>query len=83
MSAMTDSGKVKPAILMGRLANGFALDAGHRVHLVPASTGQYSSATAALCGTKPGRTSGGWDVEYPSEAPANCPRCVRKSAVSP
>lgn len=76
---MADIVRFVPAILMGRLANGSALDAGHRVHLVPLGTAQYDSTAVALCGSTPGRRSGGWDVQYPATALANCPGCVRKN----
>jgi hypothetical protein len=65
------------AQLMGRLANGNEADQGKRIHLVPQAVVQYGYGVA-LCGAKPGRRSGGWDVEYFKNAAPTCPRCVRK-----
>lgn len=67
-----------PALKMGRLANGSALDAGYAVHAVPKGTRQNDLTAVALCGATPGRTSGGWDVEFPAAAPVSCPKCRRK-----
>ncbi len=68
--------RFKPGALMGRLANGAARDAGTLTHLVPESFAQYQSTGKALCGAKPGRSSGGWDVEH--VAAASCIRCISK-----
>jgi len=66
---------MKPAALMGRLANGNEADAGKLVHLVPDNTGHYGHGRA-LCGAEPGRRSGGWDIEH--FASPTCIRCVSK-----
>lgn len=66
----------KPASLMGRLQTGAARDAGSRVHFVPSSVTQYQSVGKALCGAKPGGSSGGWDVVLP--VGKFCTRCVTR-----
>lgn len=54
----------------GRCANGAERDAGAIYHAIPA--GHWS----ALCGTKPGRRSGGWAEEgVPGERQISCPTC--------
>lgn len=70
---------MKPAQLMGRLANGFEADSGTRIHLVPDGTGHYG-AGKALCGAEPGRRSGGWDVDHYIGREATCPRCLKRAA---
>jgi hypothetical protein len=70
---------MKPAALMGRLANGFEADAGKRVHLVPDDTGHYGLGRA-LCGAEPGRRSGGWDVDWYVSKQVTCPRCLKRAA---
>lgn len=69
---------MKPAAKMGQLLNGSQRDQGYVIHLVPDDTRQYGYATA-LCGTQPGRRSGGWDVEYFSDREATCDRCAKKA----
>jgi len=73
----------KPGTLMGRLANGFERDAGTLVHLVPSDFAQYQSTGKARCGQKPGRSSGGWDVEHCANASPTCTRCMPKQQKSP
>lgn len=68
---------MKPAQLMGRLANGNEADQGRLVHAVPDSTQHYGHATAA-CGAKPGRRSGGWAVDHYVGGSVTCVRCVAK-----
>lgn len=68
---------MKPASLMGRLANGNEADSGTLVHLVPDETGHYGDGRA-LCGARPGRRSGGWDVDHYVGASPTCIRCVSK-----
>lgn len=68
---------MKPAQLMGRLANGNEADQGRLVHAVPDDTAHYGHATAA-CGAKPGRRSGGWDVDHYTGGSVTCIRCVAK-----
>lgn len=58
--------------LQGRNANGAHPDAGIKVH---ALIGPYN----ALCGTKPGRLSGGWS-EPQRDANVSCPRCAKRLA---
>ena len=70
---------MKPAALMGRLANGCERDAGTVVHLVADAIEHYGHGRA-LCGAKPGRRSGGWDTEYFAGRAATCARCQRAAA---
>ena len=71
---------MKPAALMGRLANGFENGQGRLIHLVPDEAIHYGHGARALCGAKPGRRSGGWDVETFAGGigMATCVRCVSK-----
>lgn len=68
---------MKPAQLMGRLSNGFEADQGKRIHAVPDNVGHYGLGKA-LCGAKPGRRSGGWDVDHHAGRAVTCPRCVAR-----
>lgn len=68
---------MKPAALMGRLANGNEADAGRLIHLVPDDTGHYGHGRA-LCGARPGRRSGGWDTEFYAARNPTCRRCIKK-----
>lgn len=70
---------MKPAQLMGRLANGNEADQGRRIHLVSDDVGHYGRGKA-LCGAEPGRRSGGWDVDWTRGKLVNCPRCLSKAA---
>lgn len=71
---------MKAASLMGKLANGSARDAGKLVHIVGDDIGQYGPTGRALCGAKPGRSSGGWDVQSHrfGMADVTCARCLAK-----
>lgn len=60
----------------GRLANGAERDGGRTTHALPLGTEPYSMG-AALCGTAPGRSSGGWVFPYHRDAAVDCPRCLR------
>ena len=60
----------QPMEMLGRLANGFELDHGRRVHAV--ADGQNK----AMCGAKPGKRSVGWSRSTSDEV--TCPRCVKK-----
>lgn len=71
--------ETKPAALMGRLANGNEADRGRLVHLVPIETNHYGHGRA-LCGAKPGRRSGGWDVVNPVSP--TCLRCISRQQKS-
>jgi hypothetical protein len=55
--------------LSGRCANGNERDGGYIYHAV--ARGSW----IALCGKKPGRTSGGWCENL--EAQVTCPKCKR------
>jgi hypothetical protein len=68
---------MKPGSLMGRLANGNEADQGRLVHAVPDTTTQYGLGRAA-CGAKPGRRSGGWDVDHYVGGGVTCIRCVSR-----
>lgn len=61
------------ARLAGRCANGAELDGGRKYHLLE----RYSEFGKALCGAKPGRTSGGWSQPY-GDKEATCQDCIRK-----
>lgn len=74
----TEPAVMKPAALMGRLANGAERDAGTLVHLVPDETIHYGHTARALCGAKPGRRSGGWDTDHYAGGSPTCIRCVSK-----
>ena len=65
----------KVAYKMGRLANGFALDAGTVYHAVPSSTIDYGLGKA-LCGTPTGRRSAGWHKDRNHEV--TCKACLKK-----
>lgn len=69
---------MKPAVLMGRLANGFQADGGRTIHAVPDTVVQYDSVSKAFCGATPGRRSGGWDVDHQAGKAVTCYRCTRK-----
>jgi hypothetical protein len=56
-------------VLLGRLANGFEMDHGIRIHAVKLDSRR------ALCGAEPGRRSVGWNREV---KPVTCPRCMKK-----
>lgn len=68
----------------GRNSNGFHVDAGKVIHGVIDEREDISNTNGnALCGTSPGRRSGGWD--YPWEngninksAGITCVKCSRK-----
>jgi hypothetical protein len=70
----------KPAVLMGRLANGCESDKGRRVHAVAGDVEDYGHGRA-LCGAQPGRRSGGWEVSFAANKAIDCPRCLK--AVTP
>ena len=69
---------MKPAALMGRLANGFERGAGTRIHLVDDDVEQYAHGRA-LCGAQPGRRSCGWDVDHYIGQAVSCPVCCARS----
>jgi hypothetical protein len=62
------------AYLSGRCANGGQLDGGRRYHIVPSG----NAWGVALCGARPGRTSGCGFV--PSDHEPTCPRCIGRAA---
>jgi hypothetical protein len=62
--------------LSGRCANGAARDAGRVVHALYAPAHAFSTA---LCGARPGRTSGAGFGEA-SGAAVTCPRCLARIA---
>jgi hypothetical protein len=67
---------LKPARKTGRCANGGHGDGGVVLHAV-----EYKSQSwdAALCGTKPGRLSAGWDFEVDFwGGKVTCERCLGK-----
>lgn len=66
------------ARLAGRCANGAERDGGRRYHALA----RFSEFGTALCGAKPGRTSGGWCQPY-GDQPVTCPRCLSKIRVQP
>ena len=58
----------------GRLANGAERGQGKLIHAVP------NDSWKALCGTMPGKRSGGWlpfDKDLPSGL-VNCQKCIKK-----
>lgn len=57
--------------LQGRNWNGAHRDAGIRIHVIT------SVFEPALCGSKPGRLSGGWG-EPDNDVEVSCPRCAKK-----
>lgn len=61
-----------PRILAGRLANGAERDHGNIVHAVGNSGG------VAICGTSPGRRSGGWVPVHCGDDAITCPKCLRR-----
>ena len=60
---------------MGRLANGFALDAGTVYHAVESSMPDYGCGKA-LCGTSTGRRSAGWHKQRGQAV--TCKACLNK-----
>lgn len=56
----------------GGRARGGCRDQGRFVHAVPDEN--YPSWTPALCGTKPGVKSAGWND--PTSSPVNCAKCL-------
>lgn len=78
---------LRRAYLSGRCGNGFQRDGGRLTHLVPEAKERPLGARA-LCGAKPGRTSGvGWTVvtERSSEwgHTRMCGRCSKRGGLQP
>ena len=66
--------KIKWAVKLGRLASGAQSDHGTVKHLVSWETGTNG---AAICGTRPGRRSVGWqDADAPYRP---CPHCLKRA----
>lgn len=69
----------------GRNSNGFHLDAGSLIHGVADERTDISDTNGnALCGTSPGRRSGGWYYPWGNgsinrNAEITCAKCLKKS----
>ena len=66
-----------PVVKTGRCANGAQRDGGRVVHAAWIDPRSFPHWGPALCGTKPGRTSGGWDVDLEMET-VTCKKCAAK-----
>lgn len=67
-----------PVAKPGRCANGAQRDRGAVVHAIGDGSGLASvSMVPALCGTRPGRLSAGWQR---AAGPVTCPRCLKRAA---
>lgn len=73
LGAFCVQGPLRAAYLSGRCADGAQRDGGRRYHLVPQDRIPWGRA---LCGAKPGRTSGCGFVA--DDRPATCARCLKR-----
>lgn len=70
-----ERGKYLPALKTGQCTG--LLGAGKIVHLVSPATHGGPYFAPALCGTRPGALSAGWNTELPGLKPT-CRRCIER-----